>query len=84
MATPTKRQKSHKTTKKRTWTEGEKYAVQKHFGRMIILKRLPGKSEIETCLGAEPELRGRTCKNVKDFVRNKITARGTSKQDTAS
>ena len=61
--------------KKQPWTEGEKAAVLRHFESHIIFGRIPKKDEIGKCLTREPSLEHRTWKNVKDFVRNKITTR---------
>ena len=57
---------------KKTWSEHEKAAVERHLGAfMTVQSRLPGKSEIERCLKAEPALKHRSWRNVKDFIRNK-------------
>ncbi|KAJ8023168.1 N-lysine methyltransferase KMT5A-B [Holothuria leucospilota] len=59
---------------KRVWSESEKAAVLRHFSNHIHLHKLPRKEAIEKCLAQEPCLRRRTWKNIKDFVRNKITS----------
>nr|XP_022308439.1 uncharacterized protein LOC111114442 [Crassostrea virginica] len=60
--------------KRKPWTEPEKETVAKHFQKYILLKKLPGKREIQKCLDAELVLRKRTWRNVKDYIRNTITA----------
>ncbi|XP_072181509.1 uncharacterized protein [Diadema setosum] len=57
---------------KKIWSNCEKAAVERHLGAfMTVQSRLPGKSEIEQCLKAEPALKHRSWRNVKDFIRNK-------------
>lgn len=64
----------HKTDRKaKPWSEEEKTAVLRHFRSHISLAKIPKKEESEKCLKKEPCLRTRTWKNVKDFVRNRIT-----------
>ncbi|XP_078314008.1 uncharacterized protein LOC111109333 [Crassostrea virginica] len=60
--------------KRKPWTEPEKETVAKHFQKYILLKKLPGKREIQKCLDAELVLRKRTWRNVKNYIRNTITA----------
>lgn len=52
------------------WTKEEKAVVYTNFRKHIHLKKLTGKSEIETVLKKEPVLKSRTWTKVKDFVRN--------------
>lgn len=55
------------------WTEKEKETVIKHFQKYLLLKKLPGKRDIQNCIDMEIVWRRRTCRNVKDFIRNTIT-----------
>jgi len=57
---------------KKAWTENEQAAVIRHLRPAILQGRLPGKSEIEDCIGAEPCLQNRTWKNIKDFCRSRM------------
>ena len=65
--------------KKKAWTEGEKFAVEKHFSQHIVMQKLPGKREIEQCMARERALKDRSWTNVKDYIRNKIMKRKTRK-----
>lgn len=56
---------------RRKWSESEQNAVIKHLEKFILTRRLPGKSDVEKCLKAEPVLNGRTWRNVRDFCRNR-------------
>lgn len=56
------------------WTEKEKETVIKHFQKYLLLKKLPGKREIQNCIDMEIVLSTRrTWRNVKDFIWNTIT-----------
>lgn len=55
------------------WTEKEKETVIKQFQKYLLLKKLPGKREIQNCIDTEIVLSRRTWRNVKDFIRNTIT-----------
>lgn len=59
---------------KRQWTTEEKEAVFRHLGKFILLKALPGKKSIDDCISAEPILKNRSWRIVKDYCRNRITA----------
>lgn len=55
------------------WTEKEKETVIKQFQKYLLLKKLPGKRDIQNCIDTEIVLSRRTWRNVKDFIRNTIT-----------
>ncbi|KPP63619.1 hypothetical protein Z043_118102, partial [Scleropages formosus] len=57
---------------KRPWTNEEQAAVKKHLSKFISVMRVPGKSECDACIQAEPALSHRTWKDVKNFVYNQI------------
>ena len=59
-------------SRKRTWVKEEQDAVLKHLSKFILLKRIPGKMDIDNCIAKEPALSRRSWKNVKDFCRNRI------------
>lgn len=62
-----------KSHHKRAWSAEEKKAVMKHLDNYILAKKLPGADAIRKCIDAEPALKHRSWKNIKDFCRNKIT-----------
>ncbi|XP_043094725.1 uncharacterized protein rnf214 isoform X2 [Puntigrus tetrazona] len=63
------------THKKNPWQQTEVQAVERHMMRFITSFTVPGKTDCEKCLKAEPEaLRNRDWKNVKFFIYNRITA----------
>lgn len=64
------------------WTEKE--TVIKHFQKYLLLKKLPGKREIQNCIDMEIVLSRRTWRNVKDFIRNTITDRKEKTQSCIS
>ena len=66
---------------KNRWSDCEKAAVEQHLGAfMTVHSRLPGKSEVERCLIAEPVLKNRTWHNIKDFIRNKKVTKSKAAQ----
>lgn len=64
---------SVKPNQKRPWSPEEKQAVLNHLGKYILQKKLPGADVIRKCIAAEPVLKCRSWKNIKDFCRNSIT-----------
>lgn len=62
-----------KSRQKRAWLPEEKKAVMKHLENYILAKKLPGADAIRKCISAEPALKYRSWRNIKDFCRNKIT-----------
>ncbi|XP_016309118.1 uncharacterized protein LOC107663407 isoform X4 [Sinocyclocheilus anshuiensis] len=63
------------THKKNPWQQTEVQAVERHMMRFITSFTVPGKSDCEKCLKAEPgALKNRDWKNVKFFIYNRITA----------
>ncbi|XP_052413408.1 uncharacterized protein LOC127958551 isoform X1 [Carassius gibelio] len=63
------------THKKNPWQQTEVQAVERHMMRFITSFTVPGKTDCEKCLKAEPEaLKNRDWKNVKFFIYNRITA----------
>lgn len=61
--------------KKVPWTDEERAAVMRHLGNYIIMQKLPGKEAIQAVIIKENCLKNRTWKNIKDFVRNRITSK---------
>lgn len=59
---------------RRTWTDEEVTAVEKHFEQFLLLRNgLPGKKSIDKCLKTESAvLKHRTWTNVKDYLRNRM------------
>ncbi|KAL3836143.1 hypothetical protein ACJMK2_021592 [Sinanodonta woodiana] len=55
-----------------TWVKEENDAVLKHLSKFILLKRIPGKMDIDNSIAKERALCRRIWKNVKDSCRNKI------------
>ena len=51
------------------WTNVERNAVHRYLGSFIQRKVIPGKSDIEILLEAEPHI-NRTWRNIKDYCRN--------------
>ncbi|KAG8002907.1 N-lysine methyltransferase KMT5A [Nibea albiflora] len=61
--------------KKTPWQQTEVQAVERHMNRFITSCVVPGKSDCEKCLKAEPEaLKNRDWENLKFYVYNRITA----------
>lgn len=64
------------------WSPEEREVVQKNLAHCLLLKKLPGKDDILPWLSKEPCLQHRTWRNIKDFVRNKLSSlRWTSSSD---
>jgi hypothetical protein len=61
---------------RRPWSAMEQQAVDRHLGKFLRTFKLPGRKDIDACLSAEPILavNGRSWKNVKDYIRNRIVA----------
>ncbi|CAH1106924.1 unnamed protein product [Psylliodes chrysocephalus] len=58
---------------RRTWSTLEIERTMKRFGNYLIIKKLPGKREIETFLSDNKEvMSSRNWRNVKDFLYHKI------------
>ncbi|XP_041858770.1 uncharacterized protein LOC121650996 [Melanotaenia boesemani] len=63
------------SSKKRSWTPSEVHAVEKTLKGSINSGNVPGKEECEACIAASPqELKRRTWKAVKYYIKNRITA----------
>ena len=60
---------------RKPWSEQEKNSVLKHLKVFIQMKKVPGKSDIESAMKKEPCLTERTSRNVKDFCYNLIKKR---------
>jgi len=60
---------TRKSYQKKTWTNEEKMEVNHHFQKFILLKKLPGKVQIEDVMKSSSVLRARPWKNIKDFIR---------------
>lgn len=69
--TKTKQQKKRVVTK-RPWTREEKEAVAKRLKTCFELGKVPGKAQCDECMLAEPSLKGRQWRHIKDFVRNQL------------
>ncbi|KAJ8021969.1 Hematopoietic prostaglandin D synthase [Holothuria leucospilota] len=59
--------------RRKPWTEEEVAVVKAAFQKEILLHRLPGKADIEKVLKRNSCLKGRSWRNVKDFIRNRYT-----------
>lgn len=61
--------------KRTPWLHTEIQAVERHMSQFITSCVVPGKSDCEKCLWAEPEaLKNRNWQNLKFYVYNRITA----------
>ena len=69
--------------KKKSWTETEKNAVQKHLKLFIVRQELPGKSACIRVKEAEEVLKERTWTDIKNWVRNTIISERRKLQQTA-
>ncbi|KAI7789871.1 hypothetical protein IRJ41_021112, partial [Triplophysa rosa] len=67
-----KEKESPKVTVRRPWREAERRAVNKHLGKYMAERRVPGKVECMQCIEEEKALRERSWKDVKNFVHNSI------------
>lgn len=63
---------SPKVTVRRPWSEAERSAVNKHLGKFMAERRVPGKVQCMQCIEEEKALRQRSWKDVKNFVHNTI------------
>lgn len=63
-----------KVCNRRPWSAGEKAAVWRQLGQFITLRRVPGKEQCLKALEAEPALRRRSWKDIKNQVYNSIKA----------
>lgn len=60
---------------KLAWTPEEIAAVEKHLKVFIVRQDVPGKTDCECCISAEPQaLQRRDWKAVKYFIKNRISA----------
>ena len=59
-----------KRSRRRPWSAAERNAIVRHFHTCSVLKRVPGKNEIEQAIASDPVLKNRTWRNIKDCVRN--------------
>ncbi|KAG8010910.1 hypothetical protein GBF38_010212 [Nibea albiflora] len=72
---PSSKGKGPLKKKKTPWQQTEVQAVERHMNRFITSCVVPGKSDCERCLNAEPEaLKNRDWQNLKFYVYNRITA----------
>lgn len=65
---------AHKKTSKRKYTVNESNVILRAVHKHVVGKTLPGKAECLRLLKSNKEFKGRTCKNLKDYVRNYKTA----------
>ncbi|XP_029916232.1 uncharacterized protein LOC115370202 isoform X2 [Myripristis murdjan] len=61
-------------SKRKSWSKAEKSAVWRQLGQYITLRRVPGKEPCLKALKAEPVLKNRNWKDIKNQVYNSITA----------
>ncbi|XP_051802894.1 uncharacterized protein LOC110968623 isoform X9 [Acanthochromis polyacanthus] len=72
-ATPPVQEQAEK--RRRKWDAGEVNAVEKHLMKFIRTFTVPGKHDCMVCLQSETQtLKDRTWTDVKNYVRNRITA----------
>jgi hypothetical protein len=62
------------TTGARKWSKAEQEAVERQMGVFLRAFKLPGMQDCTSCLSKETILVGRSWRNVKDYVRNRIVA----------
>lgn len=65
-----KQQVPRKTFTRRPWTQAEKSAVAEFFERQRYTCETLGKKEFDACIAANPVLKGRSWRNVKDHFYN--------------
>ncbi|XP_071805818.1 uncharacterized protein [Asterias amurensis] len=68
---PKDRQVKRRQFKRRPWTAQEKKDVTEGLQRFFLLKKIPGKRDIES--SCPVALQTRTWRNIKDFCRNTMT-----------
>jgi len=57
---------------KRPWSEEERRAVNKHLGKFMAERRVPGKLDCMRCQEEDNALKEISWKDVKNFVYNSI------------
>ncbi|XP_020314650.2 uncharacterized protein LOC109869147 [Oncorhynchus kisutch] len=58
--------------KQKIWSDEAQAAVRRQLGDFTKLMKIPGKTECDACIAAEPVLQGRTWKDVKNYVHNTL------------
>ncbi|XP_034430968.1 M-phase phosphoprotein 8 isoform X2 [Hippoglossus hippoglossus] len=58
--------------KRRPWSEEEQAAVKRYLSDFITTMKVPGKKQCNACIAAEPDLRGRSWTDVKNYVHNTL------------
>ncbi|KAJ8306755.1 hypothetical protein KUTeg_015692, partial [Tegillarca granosa] len=71
-AKPPQKDRKLKTIKRKSWSEVEKKAVNEELGVFVRQQRVPGKLDCDKCLRKKPELSGRSWKDIKYFIHNRI------------
>lgn len=62
------------TAIKRSWTQEDCAAVERHLKKCIVRNQVPGKMDCQRCITAEPGALGnRDWKAVKYFIKNRIS-----------
>ncbi|XP_053295357.1 M-phase phosphoprotein 8 isoform X2 [Pleuronectes platessa] len=70
--------------KRRPWSEEEQAAVKRYLSDFITTLKVPGKKQCNACISAEPDLRGRSWTDVKNYVHNTLqTVRRRNNQQTS-
>ncbi|XP_035507013.2 M-phase phosphoprotein 8 isoform X2 [Scophthalmus maximus] len=70
--------------KRRPWSDEEQAAVKRYLSDFITSMKVPGKKQCNACIAAEPDLRGRSWTDVKNYVHNTLqTIRRRSNQPTS-
>lgn len=69
---PPQKDRKLKTIKRKSWSEVEKKAVNEELGVFVRQQRVPGKLDCDKCLRKKPELSGRSWKDIKYFIHNRI------------
>ena len=64
-----------KMAKRTPWTTAEAKAVERQLGKFLFANVLPGKDDIMRCLEEEEVLKGRSWLHIKNYVRNRLTAK---------
>ncbi|TKS69268.1 hypothetical protein D9C73_003332 [Collichthys lucidus] len=72
-----KKKEPPKVKVRRPWSEAERKVVEKHLGKFMAERRVPGKEDCMRCINEGKVLGQRSWKDVKDFVRNTIVTLNT-------
>ncbi|XP_062313543.1 M-phase phosphoprotein 8 isoform X2 [Osmerus eperlanus] len=64
-----------KPRKKGSWSDEEQAALRRQFNDFVFMIKAPGKSECDACIAAEPALKDRVWKEIKNYVHNRLQTR---------